>query len=52
MDNTFYEKTPAGQQEIISRNANLSFRERQLLIVIDGQMSLEALTKLMPLSVR
>lgn len=50
MDHTFYEKTAAGQQEISSRSANLSFRERQLLIVIDGQMSVEALTKLMPLS--
>ena len=49
MNQTCYEKTAAGQQEIISRSANLSFRERQLLIVIDGQMNLEALTKLMPL---
>ncbi len=50
MDHTFYEKTAAGQAEISSRSANLSFRERQLLIVIDGQMSVEALTKLMPLN--
>ena len=49
MNDTYYEKTAAGQQEIISRSANLSFRERQLLIVIDGQMSIEALSKLMPL---
>ncbi|MBM5572455.1 MULTISPECIES: hypothetical protein [Deefgea] len=50
MAHAFYEKTAAGQQEISSRSANLSFRERQLLIVIDGQMSVEALSKLMPLA--
>jgi len=50
MTHAFYEKTAAGQQEISSRSANLSFRERQLLIVIDGQMSVEALSKLMPLA--
>lgn len=49
MNHTFYEKTAAGQQEITQRSANLSFRERQLLIVIDGQMNIEALTQLMPL---
>lgn len=50
MDSICYEKTPAGQQEISQRSANLSFRERQLLIVIDGQMSVAALTQLMPLA--
>lgn len=49
MTSSFYEKTPAGYQEVSSRSGNLNFRERQLLIVIDGQMNIEALTKLMPL---
>lgn len=45
MDNTYFEKTAAGLKEIATRSANLSFRERQLLIVIDGQMSVAALTQ-------
>ncbi|WP_027468290.1 hypothetical protein [Deefgea rivuli] len=50
MDSTYFAKTTAGFKEITARSANLSFRERQLLIVIDGQMSVEALTQLMPLA--
>ena len=50
MDATFYEKTAAGIREISERSAGLSFRERQLLIVIDGQMTLAELTGLMPIA--
>ena len=50
MEFTIYQKTPAGVQEISARSAGLSFRERQLLIVIDGQMSLAELTGLMPIA--
>lgn len=50
MDNRYLEKTTAGLKEISARSANLSFRERQLLIVIDGKMSITALTQMMPLA--
>ena len=50
MDTTYFEKTNAGLKEITTRSANLSFRERQLLIVIDGKMSVTALTQMMPLA--
>ncbi len=49
MESTFYEKTAAGISEISTRSQQLNFKERQLLILIDGKISVAALTQLMPL---
>ncbi|WP_288842367.1 hypothetical protein [uncultured Deefgea sp.] len=50
MESTFYEKTAAGISEISTRSQQLNFKERQLLILIDGKISVAALTQLMPLA--
>ncbi|MBM3115883.1 hypothetical protein [Jeongeupia naejangsanensis] len=48
MENTIYHKTAKAQQELATRTDLLSFKVRQLLIMIDGQRDVTALRQLAP----
>jgi hypothetical protein len=43
-----YVKTPKGREELVSRAARLSHRERSTLIMLDGQKRLDAIPALPP----
>ncbi|GHD61996.1 hypothetical protein [Jeongeupia chitinilytica] len=48
MDTTIYHKTAKAQQELATRSDLLSFKARQVLIMIDGQRDVAALRQLAP----
>ncbi|WP_432722552.1 hypothetical protein R0381_001607 [Jeongeupia wiesaeckerbachi] len=48
MENTIYHKTAKAQQELATRTDLLSFKARQLLIMIDGHRDVTALRQLAP----
>ena len=49
MDDFIFRKTASGAAEIEQRQLGLGFKDRQLLILLDGQKTLAELTSLMPL---
>ncbi|AOY01223.1 hypothetical protein [Jeongeupia sp. USM3] len=48
MDTTIYHKTAKAQQELTTRSDLLSFKARQLLIMIDGRRDVAALRQFAP----